>query len=752
MRLFSMFLLVVLVATAGLAHAEQLSTNNTPTPSYDRAAAKQLYEPSSIGAYEPVSRKWGDFPGPAMTVPLLKPAIECFDFDTNPALTGFYTIPPDPHDAVGPNHVINIGNVTIEWREKANPDPAQHTEALVTFFGSIPGPSAPPLPHEQLGTLKFDPKVIYDQYAGRFVVVALEQWDMHPSCGADPSDESRILIAVSKTSDPNLGWWFHVIDSKIGAAGLELWADYPGLAVDDKAIYITMNMFPFCSSAGSYTNRLWIVDKTWYAGPDQSAGVTIHDPVPGGYFYGTQQPAHMYGPPPIGSTGSPLGTWLVMYDGLTAGGVGAPEYLQLIEVTDPLGPTTFTGFFVISGDIEDVGGGFGFPALPDAPQLGGLALIEVNDRRSLNAVWRNENLYACSTVIPNAGPDAGHTTAHWWRVDTTVKAAPVVADHGNVGAEDLTLPGGSPTYTFFPSVMVDCGDNMAIGFSASNSLIYCGAYYAGRYAISPPAFIGPTCVLQLGLDYYFRTFCGPRNRWGDYSGLALCPVDESTFWVYNEYAGPRGTPLTLSCGTEDGRWHTKLGCFRLKQTVAVAITSFDAIAKTGGVELQAVFESGLDIEGVNVYRSLGEVENPTLLLRLPGDDAPFRYFDEDVEPGNTYTYRIGVVDADGEFLSPTSNVTVGTAALELAQNAPNPFNPTTTISFVVPSSERVRLTIYDASGRLVRTLLDEVRSYGSYDVVWDGKNDLGQAVSSGVYLYRIAAGNHVETKKMTLLK
>ena len=71
-----------------------------------------------------------------------------------------------------------------------------------------------------------------------------------------------------------------------------------------------------------------------------------------------------------------------------------------------------------------------------------------------------------------------------------------------------------------------------------------------------------TRPLALGTDWYVRTFGGSRNRCGDYSGLALCPVDEAVFWLYNTYACQRGTPL----GGEDGRWCTKLGSFRLKAT------------------------------------------------------------------------------------------------------------------------------------------------------------------------------------------
>lgn len=89
----------------------------------------------------------------------------------------------------------------------------------------------------------------------------------------------------------------------------------------------------------------------------------------------------------------------------------------------------------------------------------------------------------------------------------------------------------------------------------------------------------------------------------------------------------------------------------------------------------------------------------------------------------------------------------------LAQNVPNPFNPSTTIAYSLSGAGSVRLRIYDVAGRQVRTLLDEQRSpAGQAEVVWDGRNDRGAAVASGVYFYRLEAGSFVSTRKMVLLK
>ena len=88
----------------------------------------------------------------------------------------------------------------------------------------------------------------------------------------------------------------------------------------------------------------------------------------------------------------------------------------------------------------------------------------------------------------------------------------------------------------------------------------------------------------------------------------------------------------------------------------------------------------------------------------------------------------------------------------LSQNYPNPFNPTTKIQIGLPVAENVQLTIYDILGREVRTLINEKYDAGAYSVQWDGRNNFGTQVATGMYIYRIHAGNFVSTKKMLLMK
>jgi hypothetical protein len=94
--------------------------------------------------------------------------------------------------------------------------------------------------------------------------------------------------------------------------------------------------------------------------------------------------------------------------------------------------------------------------------------------------------------------------------------------------------------------------------------------------------------------------------------------------------------------------------------------------------------------------------------------------------------------------------------MALEQNYPNPFNPETSISFSVPGNEKevtaVRLSVYNMRGRLVKMLIDRKVEAGRHTVVWDGRDETGRQVSSGIYLYRLDAGDEVAVRKMVVLK
>jgi hypothetical protein len=149
-------------------------------------------------------------------------------------------------------------------------------------------------------------------------------------------------------------------------------------------------------------------------------------------------------------------------------------------------------------------------------------------------------LWTTFEIVPGSGADTGDVTAHWVEIDTSTLASPAIADQGNAGAEDIA----TDAYTYFPSISVDQCGNMALGFAASASSIDAGAYYANRYASDTAGTLQSTGTLATGLGGYVIIDSIGRNRWGDYTGMALDPESEAAFLVYNEYAGSSNNWLT----------------------------------------------------------------------------------------------------------------------------------------------------------------------------------------------------------------
>jgi len=130
-----------------------------------------------------------------------------------------------------------------------------------------------------------------------------------------------------------------------------------------------------------------------------------------------------------------------------------------------------------------------------------------------------------------------------------------------------------------------------------------------------------------------------------------------------------------------------------------------------------------------------------------------------VAQGWRYHYKISATDDAGNE-SDASSPGVLTAAEEsgpprdfaLHQNVPNPFNPVTAIAFDVPVRTRVKLAIYDVSGRLIRTIVDREMAPGYKRVSWDGKDESGRDAASGVYFYRLFMPGFIQSRKMILVR
>ena len=131
-----------------------------------------------------------------------------------------------------------------------------------------------------------------------------------------------------------------------------------------------------------------------------------------------------------------------------------------------------------------------------------------------------------------------------------------------------------------------------------------------------------------------------------------------------------------------------------------------------------------------------------------------------VRPGDGAAVVVALAEADLRDVNNERDVIESTGAGDvyvpsvssLRQNHPNPFNPATTVTYDVAAPGAVSIRIYNVSGQLVRTLVDEVKGIGRFDAMWDGRDNGGAAVTTGVYFYRMTAPGYEKTLKMTLLK
>ena len=147
-------------------------------------------------------------------------------------------------------------------------------------------------------------------------------------------------------------------------------------------------------------------------------------------------------------------------------------------------------------------------------------------------------------------------------------------------------------------------------------------------------------------------------------------------------------------------------------------------------------ESLREQEGADVYRR--------------GDD--FIYEDHTAEPGTTYRYQVVILKNGEATTSFETEVATPAATFSLNQNHPNPFNPLTSISYYLPEKCRVRLEIYDGSGRRIASLVNREQEEGRYAAEWNGKDERGNSVASGVFFCRLTAGKQTITRKMVLLR
>lgn len=699
-----------------LAFANSIKNENgTVTLYYDapRPKTKKKKFPASI----PLSPDllFGEFsPPPSGT------SISGLNFTTEAALSGFYHIPPDVHGGASPSHLGYVVNTSIDFYTKGGSGVTGYPEELEAFFSSL---------NPQTDT--FDPKIIWDEYENRWVVITLDR--------VVSPDVSKVYVAVSATADPTGSWYFQSIDASQTLSGNDCWFDYPGFAVDEEAIYITGNYFRFSDNGSCNSSQVLIIDKGVSGGLYAGTVLANDDPASSGgafLFYdpkvetsaglgGGLQPAHGFGTMPTS-----LGTYLVSYSGISD---GTNEFIQFYTITNPLSSPSFTHFYKGLGDIDDnLGGG-----LSDIPQSGSSVDIEANDRRTLNAQWANNALWLCFSMEPASGTNANQVSAYYVKATANGSTSGSVSidHHGQLDGESIA----AGTETWNPAICIDNSGDAAMVYSACSANTFASSYVS--LISGSTGAVGPANLLQAGAAAYERTFGGSDNRWGDYASIVRDPSDND-IWAFSQAAISQGSPT--GGGSEDGRWGVFIEEFTAL-VLPVELVSFDVWSEDDDVQFKwssaseyncSFYELEYEEAGIWVPIERFSCENTNTL-------SNYSFMLEDWKAGST-RFRLKQVDYDQSlFYSTVREVFIegkNKGLLQLVQ--PNPFSDELTIMLDSEWVRDVTIDVLSSSG--IRLLSEKVRTSEGLSEKLLNLSGL----KAGTYLLRITADNEVNYKRI----
>ncbi len=285
--------------------------------------------------------------------------------------------------------------------------------------------------------------------------------------------------------------------------------------------------------------------------------------------------------------------------------------------------------------------------------------------------------------------------------------------------------------------------------------------YAGIQNGSPDgmALINPTSTVIQFLSYegVITATNGPA------AGMTSIDIG-----VSEEPAPPIGQSLQLTgIGTnyEDFIWTgptiATFGACNVEQSLPVELSYFTASLETDGVLLQWATESEIENLGFILERKTIETDwheivsykqDESLLgqgtVSFPSD---YEHLDNLVIQGNNYEYRLADVDYNGVVTyHATRSVFIPDKFSVIAY--PNPFNPSTIIKYNLSYNALAHIAIYDITGKLINTLINQEQSVGWHEVQWNGTNQNGKEVPGGIYLSRVTVGNEVKTNKLILLR
>ena len=467
------------------------------------------------------------------------------------------SIPPDPYIAVGPTHVMATVNSSFAiWDKEGNLIKTINADLWYRPLYSLAS--------------AFDPKVLYDHFAKRWIMVWLHQ--------NDNTMLSYYFVSVSDDSIPTGTWYSWALPSNLnGNTAVNNWGDYQGVGFDDKAIYLSSNQFSFGSPAYFQYTKIRIIPKAQlYA---NTAGPAVWKDI-WNIRYPTGGPASMV----FNIRPSIMYSANNEYYLLHAPNFGSgQDFMALYKIKDVLTNPSLTGSIVPVT--------FSYPA-PKADQLGGSTmLIEAGGSNIRNEPkYRDGYLWGVHSIRNPSSTSS--SSLRYVKIDVQTSTA----------SEDMAM--GAPNYWYaYPALEVDQDHNLAVTFSRSATTEYMGAFFSYRIATDPPGLRG-SIMLQDGKANYVKDYGSERNRWGDYNGLWLDPSDNYSMWTFTEYVAALNT------------WGTWVGKIRLTPFSGIYAGISPSILQFGNIELNNTSDT--------LKLQLSNYGDQDLVINsMPGSDGPF---------------------------------------------------------------------------------------------------------------------------------
>ncbi len=446
-------------------------------------------------------------------------------------MTETNSIPPDPYVAVGPTHIVSTVNSNFAIYEK-NGNLVQTISADQFLASTLPGVGA------------FDPKVVYDHFEKRWIMVWLDQ--------DDGTQRGYFIISVSDDSIPT-GTWYNWATSSVlnGTSATTSWGDYQGVGYDENCLYITANQFQFGGSFQGVKIRIFKKSELYASNGGALSWTDLWD-----IRYPQQLGSRVFNIRPS-----------IKY---TAGGSypllhapsGGGNFVVVYKIANAASTPTMTADLISVASYSNA---------PNANQLGGSTILLEGAGAAIRnepKVWGDKMWGVHSVGLPG---NTAYSGVHYMKLNLSTNTTVYEQIYGAAGF-----------WHIYAALEVDAMENVAVTFSRSGLTEYVGAFVAGRRTNETT--LGGSIQLAAGQGNYVKDFGSGRNRWGDYNGIWLDPTNQLNMWVFTEYVARTNT------------WGTWFAEIRLEPYEGASIYPFNAKLNFTPVELgfsSDPFETGI---------------------------------------------------------------------------------------------------------------------------------------------------------------